>query len=703
MVGCFVAGAAILLATIGLVSPADAVTLRAGVATAGGGRSADGVSGLSMSGSVGDPAAGPRLATAANALTLTGGFWATSTLGCGDGELAPGEQCDDGPLNGTPSGCCDATCHAKTTCDDGVFCNGADTCSNGVCSQHAGNPCAGGEQCNDVCNEEGGNCFAPAVTSCATDDNVCTDDHCDGAGLCIHTANTAPCNDGLFCTGSDVCSGGTCMHAGNPCAGGPECANACNELADNCFASAQVGCSSDGNVCTDDRCDGAGACVHVPNSAPCNDNEFCNGADTCAGGGCTVHAGDPCAAGSECNRTCTEATDSCVTPSATPCSGDGRQCAEFRCDGAGTCASHPTSGGSCNDGRACTINDTCIAGGCVGFSNCPAGSDACAGAGTCNGETGLCDAPHKGEGEDCDDLNPCTRDDRCAANACSGSPLVCTARDECHDVGECDATTGTCSDPPQPAGHVCHVDGEESECDGAGLCKGATCGNGVVESPLEECETGECCNPPGAPAECRFKSPGVQCGQQTQACHEPYQCNGQQESCPTGENTAAYEGLSCSTEDCVVAACHGGNCERTGQICSATVEAPAKAQRNPTITVTCYSDQEGDCAAAALFESVETDAAASAEPAADACATPAATAPDLTGRVARRTKRLKPAKAPLGLRFRTVLKLKLTRTGRTLLGCGNVNVRVVVTLERANERLQPVTQLIRLLRTRRGR
>jgi hypothetical protein len=67
------------------------------------------------------------------------------------------------------------------------------------------------------------------------DTNVCTDDHCNGAGACIHPANTASCDDGLYCNGTDTCAGGMCVHSRDPCTTGSECADACNEAADNCF------------------------------------------------------------------------------------------------------------------------------------------------------------------------------------------------------------------------------------------------------------------------------------------------------------------------------------------------------------------------------------------------------------------------------------------------------------------------------------
>ncbi|HZR83412.1 MAG TPA: Ig domain-containing protein [Candidatus Binatia bacterium] len=57
---------------------------------------------------------------------------------------------------------------------------------------------------------------------------------------------------------------------------------------------------------------------------------------------------------------------------------------------------------------------------------------------------------------------------------CDG--VVCTASDQCHDVGVCDPETGLCSDPVKPAGTACE-DGDactvNDRCDANGSCVGA--------------------------------------------------------------------------------------------------------------------------------------------------------------------------------------------------------------------------------------
>jgi YVTN family beta-propeller protein len=207
--------------------------------------------------------------------------------------------------------------------------------------------------------------IGPFCPGACSDSNPCTDDMCNPLnGVCSYANNSAPCNDGTFCNGADTCdgAGGCTIHAGNPCSGGPECADSCNEAAGNCFEPVSTACSSDGNVCTDDHCDGSGACVHTANTASCDDGLFCDGTDTCVGTVCT-HSGDPC--GGDCNHTCNEAADNCFDVSGTPCTTDGNPCTDDVCNATGTCT-HPNNTAPCDDGNACTIHDACSGGSCVG-------------------------------------------------------------------------------------------------------------------------------------------------------------------------------------------------------------------------------------------------------------------------------------------------------------------------------------------------
>jgi hypothetical protein len=84
-----------------------------------------------------------------------------------------------------------------------------------------------------------------------------------------------------------------------------------------------------------------------------------------------------------------------------------------------------TTGAACDDGNACTPNDSCLSNVCVGANpvNCTA-SDPCHNAGTCNVGTGLCSNPAKPDGSACSDGNPCTAVDTCQAGGCvAGAPV----------------------------------------------------------------------------------------------------------------------------------------------------------------------------------------------------------------------------------------------------------------------------------------
>jgi hypothetical protein len=126
---------------------------------------------------------------------------ANNTLPCDDSTVCNGrEVCGGGTCNpGTPLDCddvnictddsCDAVngCqHANNTapCDDGLFCTKTDTCSEGTCSVHSGDPCEDGPTCDNVCNEEADNCLTTCslVTSsslCPFDVDTSTEDVSD--------------------------------------------------------------------------------------------------------------------------------------------------------------------------------------------------------------------------------------------------------------------------------------------------------------------------------------------------------------------------------------------------------------------------------------------------------------------------------------------------------------------------------------------
>ena len=85
-------------------------------------------------------------------------------------------------------------------CDDGLYCNGEDTCKKGVCSVHAGDPCPDDElYCNgaESCSEKLRSCVHSGSPcdpyACDEDEELCTGPF----SLCSQKTSSFPCLDGL--------------------------------------------------------------------------------------------------------------------------------------------------------------------------------------------------------------------------------------------------------------------------------------------------------------------------------------------------------------------------------------------------------------------------------------------------------------------------------------------------------------------------
>jgi len=373
----------------------------------------------------------------------------------------------------TPSDCdgTDTTCRSRTcineqcgvedapygtSCNDGTFCNGNDSCQSGSCSQHAGNPCDGPDgdgDCSETCRESQDDCNGTDSNGSICNDgtycnglDACSSGSCsqhggspcpgaDGDGDCSETCNESAdncssndpngssCNDGAYCNGSDTCSSGSCsQHAGNPCDGADgdsDCTESCNESANNC--------------------NGAD-----PNGSACTDNTFCNGSDTCSGGSCSTHAGNPCSGhngGPDCDDSCDE--------------------------GANNCTANDSNGTNCSDGLYCTVTDECSNGSCTGSGDpCPGpdGDGDCSE--SCNESGNNCNG-NDPNGSSCNDSLFCTGMDTCSGGSCVGAGNPCSG----HNIGpwcddSCDESNNDCNGDDAP-GTLCP----------GGICLAGWCDN----------------------------------------------------------------------------------------------------------------------------------------------------------------------------------------------------------------------------------
>jgi streptogramin lyase len=389
-------------------------------------------------------------------LAFNTGFGCTTNAQCNDNNPCTADSCVN-------TACVNSAAPNGTACSDGNACTQTDTCQAGTCT--GANPvvCTASDQCHDpgVCNPANGTCSnpnRPNGTVCS-DANACTQTDTCQAGTCTG-ANPVVCTASDQCHDPGVCNpaNGMCSNPARP--NGTACSdmNACT-MTDTCQAGTCTGANP--VVCmASDQCHDPGICNPMtgmcsnpnrPDGTACTDGSACTTADTCQMGACVSGPGVVCTAQDECHDVgvCDPASGTCSNPA--------------RPDGT-----------ACSDENGCTEADTCQMGACVSGTPvvCTASND-CHDPGVCDPATGTCSDPVRPDGTVCNDGSACTQTDACQMGECVGSgDVICTASDECHDVGVCDPETGTCSDPASPDGTPCD---DENECSVGDACQGGVC------------------------------------------------------------------------------------------------------------------------------------------------------------------------------------------------------------------------------------
>ena len=524
--------------------------------------------------------------------------------------------CNDGnPCTVNEKCATDACKGAALSCDDKNTCT-SDSCDpkSGCIHTHVAGACDDENKCTDKDACADGKCKGTAVDVVAAcdDKNPCTTDTCDIAKGCQATAATgAKCDDGNLCTEGDACKNGKCAADVNNCAcqADSECkddGNLCNgsvycDKAKQPFVckvkeSTIVACDTSLNgECQINECDPAtGKCgfAKKPDFLPCNaDSSLCTVGDVCADGKCKPGAVQTCDDKNPCTDDSCDAKLGCLfKANTTPCNADDNLCSENdtcalgscvagkakACDSGdqcytgkcsiidGKCKYLPANGAPCNDSNPCTLNDACASDNCSGSAaNCddknPCTGDAC------DSKTGCV---HNPVPANCDDSNKCTVSDACKDGKCGGAPIdaskVCNDDNACTNDA-CDVITGCVN--KGTSGAACD---DGNTCTQNDLCESGKCapGNNTCSCQADaDCkDDGNLCNgvlfcdKAKLPYQCKIKADSViSCDDSLNTQCSKVACDPIQGKCIV---TNSVDGAACDADK---NACTDGDACKTGK------------------------------------------------------------------------------------------------------------------------------------------
>lgn len=559
-----------------------------------------------------------------NARDLAGGYegtldeWCLSVVVpvCGDGVVEGDEACDDG--NDDETDACLSTCVAAS-CGDGFTYEGTEECDDGA---------ANSDTTPDACRTS---CILPFCGDDVLDsDEACDygDDNSDTEpNSCRTTCAFASCGDGVVDNG-ETCDSGeansdtapdacrtTCTPAfcgdgvadsGEACDQGD--ANS-NVVPDACRTSCVLPYCGDGVNDTPEQCDsGANNSDTTPDACR----------TTCLNPSCGDGVNDTpeqCDDGAEnsdtepnaCRTACLVAScgDGVIDSAETCDNGDGNSdstpdACRTTCEPASCGDAVTDSGEQCDDGDANSDTDPdacrllCVAPSCGdgvtdsteqcddGHANSDSAPDACrttcalaaCGDGVTDSEED-CDA--SGESELCDV--------DCTDAECGDETVNETAGEACDDgqeTADCDfdCTEVECGDETVnvSAGEACD-DGNDDDTDEClTICISSTCGDGFVQTEVEECDDGENNSDELADA-CRENCMPAWCGDGVIDTGE---------GCDDGAENSDYRPDACRT-DCFAAYCGDGIVD-TGETCddgADNSDTEASACRTSCLSASC--------------------------------------------------------------------------------------------------------------------
>jgi hypothetical protein len=351
-------------------------------------------------------------------------------------------------------------------------------------------------------------------------------------------------------------------------------------------------------------------------------------ASTCLPGACVDGCGKPCGVTCSDGSACTM-DDACkagvCVGQAIACD-DKNSCTDEACDPGSGCK-HTPNAASCDDDNPCTVGDACKDGTCQPgkAKDCALpGGDACV-VGKCSITGGKCKFSDAVDGTSCDDGSACSIGDACKTGACSGQKLECDDKNPC-TADTCDMKTG-CMHQNVTAG--CD---DGNGCTESDLCKDGSCLSGTVKA----CDDGAPCTKDvcnlktGACVSDAAPFEGTGCDADGSACTVGDICS--VGVCKPGNKVNCDDSNACTSDSCDVKmgcqnvavtgscnaddnACTGDTC--TGGICKSG--APKACSDGNPCTIDACDVKTGLCTFSALSDGTSCDADGSKCTDKDAC------------------------------------------------------------------------------------
>lgn len=532
-----------------------------------------------------DPPAGDAGDTADDGTDADADADAEVPPNCGNGvtDEDEDEECDDGnDIEG--DGCdndCSFSCTTDVHCRDTEDCNGAETCDTASHTCADGIPLDNGEPCL-LPDGGAGECRLEVCRPLTCGDEIIDDgEECDDGNdnendRCPSTCFDAFCGDGFVwdeAGGVEECDDG----------------NAVDD--DGCDTDCTWSCSENGDCDDEEFCNGVETCdmdahMCVP-GVPAEDGTVCDllvvADGVCREGMCvSPNCGDGTVEpGEECDDGNTDDSDACLTTCQDAECGDG-----FVWDGMEAC-----DDGNTDDGDACLT--TCVVARCGdgllhdGVESCDDGNGASGDGCDLDCEWSCSATRPCDDGEPCNGAESCSDEHVCVSEPApvEGSPCsTSTVSDGVCRGGLC--APGSCGDGfVQPPTELCD-DGNTSNTDEClTSCQSATCGDGYVWTGHEACD-GE----PDRPCATSCGSTGTQScsGCVWTSCEPPIErCNGLDDDCDGVADNGFDIGLPCDGTDTDL-------CEDGVFVCAAEGTTHVCSDDGAGISEACNGDDD-DC------------------------------------------------------------------------------------------------------------